>query len=151
MDVDLVLAIAHHLTVLTLVGIIAAEFALLQPGISGTRLSQLARMDAAYGGVAALVLLAGFARVFWGAKGADYYLGNNVFWGKMGLFLLVGLLSIRPTMAFRRWSYALTQDSAYAPGEIEIAASRRFIHLQVAVLVFIPIFAAAMARGYGLS
>jgi putative membrane protein len=33
----------------------------------------------------------------------------------------------------------------------EIATSRRFIHLQAGMLVLIPIFAAAMARGYGAS
>ena len=39
LDLDLTFAILHHLAVFTLVGIIAAEFALLRPGIAGTRLS----------------------------------------------------------------------------------------------------------------
>lgn len=47
MTVDLLLAIGHHLSVFTLVGLLAAEFALLRPGLGGRRIGQLARIDAA--------------------------------------------------------------------------------------------------------
>lgn len=151
MDVDLILAIGHHLGVFGLVAIIAAEFALLRPGLAGTRLGQLARIDGAYGGVAGLVIVVGVLRVIYGASGWEYYATNHVFWAKMAAFLVVGLLSIQPTIAIRRWRKASQSDAAYAVPDGEIAASRRFIHLQAGVLVLIPIFAAAMARGYGVS
>ena len=150
MDIDLILAGAHHLAVFAVVGIIAAEFALLRPGLAGPQLRQLAAIDRAYGGVAMLVILAGVARVFFGQSGAGYYLANHVFWGKMGLFVLVGLLSIQPTRALLRWSRALRDDAGYVVPAAEVAASRRFIHLQLAGLALIPLFAAAMARGYGI-
>ncbi|MFN4208917.1 MAG: DUF2214 family protein, partial [Devosia sp.] len=54
MDSDLILAIAHHLAVFALVAVYAAEFALLRPGVSGTQIRQLGRIDAAYGGLAAV-------------------------------------------------------------------------------------------------
>ena len=149
MDIDLLLAIAHHLAVFTLVGIVAAEFALLRPGLAGKRVGQLARIDRAYGLVAVLVIAAGLGRVFFGINGAGYYLGNHVFWGKMMLFVAVGLLSIQPTISVLRWNKALKAAPDYAPPETEIRASRRFVHLQVGGLVLIPMFAAAMARGYG--
>lgn len=149
MDWDLVLASAHHLAVFTLVALFAAEFALVRPGISGARINQLARLDAAYGGVAGLVIVVGIIRVIFGAVGYEYYLGNHAFWGKMIAFLVMGLLTIPPTMAFRRWAKALSSQPDYAPTENEVSASRRFIHLQAGVLLLIPIFAAAMARGYG--
>ena len=150
MDIDLVLAIAHHLAVFAVVGIVAAEFALLRPGIAGARLSQLARIDSAYGLAAVLLVAAGVGRVFLGVNGAGYYLGNPIFWTKMALFVIVGLLSIQPTVALLGWNKALKADPDYAPPQREIAVSRRFIHLQVGGLVLIPIFAAAMARGYGV-
>ncbi|MCR6671080.1 DUF2214 family protein [Devosia ginsengisoli] len=151
MDIDLILAIGHHLAVFLLVAILAAEFALLRPGLAGARVGQLARIDAAYGGMAMLVIVVGVLRVIFGASGWEYYVANYAFWAKMAAFLAVGLLSIQPTLAIRRWDSAGKGDAGYAVPHTEIAASRRFIHLQAGMLVLIPIFAAAMARGYGVS
>src|ERR1044071_7839207 len=103
MDLDLLLAIAHHLAVFSLVAIFAAELALLRPGLDGPRLSQLARIDAAYGGMATLVIIVGILRVIFGAAGWEYYVGNVMFWSKMAAFVVMGLLTIQPTLAIRRW------------------------------------------------
>ncbi|UXN74392.1 DUF2214 family protein [Devosia sp. A8/3-2] len=149
MDIGLIPAIAHHLAVFAPVGILAAEFALLRPGIAGPRLNQLARIDGAYGGVAMLVIAVGFTRVFFGGVDASYYLTNFAFWAKMAAFVVVGLLSIQPTLSLVRWRKSLASEPDFAPPASEIAASRKFVHGEVAILVLIPIFAAAMARGYG--
>ena len=151
MDLDLVLAIAHHLAVFLLVAILAAEFALLRPGLAGPRIGQLARIDAAYGGVAALVVVVGVLRVIFGASGWGYYVSNYAFWAKMAAFVVMGLLTIQPTIAIRRWLKAGGDDAGYAVPPAEIASSRRYIHLQVGIVLLIPIFAAAMARGYGVN
>lgn len=144
MDWNLILACAHHLAVFSLVGIFAAEFALIRPGLGGARLGQLARIDAAYGAVATVVIVVGIARVCFGGVDPWYYLGNHAFWGKMAR-----LLTIQPTIAIRRWANAGGGIADYVVPEGEIGTSRRFVHLQAAVLLLIPIFAAAMARGYG--
>lgn len=149
MDWDLFLAAAHHLAVFALVAVFAAEFTLVRPGLAGPRLAQLARLDAAYGAMAGLVVAAGLGRIFFGAVDAGYYWGNHAFWGKMAAFLIMGLLTIPPTLSIRRWRNASKDVQGYEPPAKEIAASRRFIHLQAGALVLIPIFAAAMARGYG--
>jgi putative membrane protein len=149
MDIDLILASAHHLAVFTLVGLFAAEFAMLRPGLSGPRIKQLAGIDAAYGAVAGIVIVVGIVRVIFGQSGWQYYVGNHMFWGKMGAFLIMGLLTVPPTMAIRRWLKASNADAGYEIPAAEIATNRRFIHLQAGILLFIPIFAAAMARGYG--
>ena len=150
MAADLILAIAHHLAVFTLVAVFAVEFAAVRPGLAASAIRQLGRIDAVYGAAAGIVVVIGIIRVVFGAKGWDYYAGNHMFWGKMIAFLLVGLLSLPPTLAIRRWSKGLTADAAYVPPASEIAASRRFIHLQAGFLVLVPVFAAAMARGYGM-
>lgn len=149
MDWNLILAVAHHLAVFSLVGVFAAEFALLRPGLSGARIGQLAKVDAAYGGLAGLVVVVGIVRVVFGGVDPSYYLGNHMFWGKMAAFLAMGLLTIQPTMAIRRWVKAGAGTIDYVVPVDEIGRSRRFVHLQAAVLLLIPIFAAAMARGYG--
>lgn len=146
MDWSFLLACAHHLAVFSLVGIFAAEFALLRPGLAGPRLGQLARIDAAYGAMAMLVIVVGVLRVWLGGVDPWYYLGNHAFWGKMAAFLVMGLLTIQPTMAIRRW---VKEGEDYVVPVAEIGTSRRFVHLQAGVLVLIPLFGAAMARGYG--
>lgn len=148
-DLDLILASAHHLAVFGLVGLYAAEFALLRPGLSGKAIAQLARIDAAYGAVAGIVIVVGIVRVIFGAVGWEYYVSNQMFWGKMAAFVVVGLLTIPPTLAIRRWAQVSKSDAGYTPPAAEVTANRRFIHLQAGVLLLIPIFAAAMARGYG--
>ena len=147
MDTDLLLAIAHHLAVFLLVGLFAAEFALLRPGLSGPRIGQLARIDAAYGVVAGLVIVVGVLRVIFGASGWDYYAGNWAFWGKMAAFGVMGILTVPPTLAFRRWSKAASGEAGYTVPLAEVTQQRRFVHLQVAALLLVPAFAAAMARG----
>lgn len=149
MDIDLVLAIAHHLAVFTLVALFAAEFVLVRPGIDGARIGQLARIDGAYGAVAGIVIVVGIIRVIFGASGWEYYVANYAFWAKMAAFLVMGVLTIPPTMAFRNWVKAQSADPGYAPPLAEVKRQRRFIHMQALALLFIPIFAAAMARGYG--
>lgn len=147
---DLSLAIAHHLAVFTLVAVFAAEFALLRPGIDGRRLGQLGALDRAYGGIAMLVIVVGILRVIFGAAGWQYYVGNWVFWAKMIAFAGVGLASIQPTVAILRWVKAAKTDAGFNPPPAEVSAARRFLYLQAALLVLIPSFAAAMARGYGV-
>lgn len=149
MDIDLILAIAHHLAVFALVALYAGELVLLRPGLSGGRIRQLLTIDLAYGGVAGLVIVVGIVRVIFGVRGWEYYATNHMFWGKMVAFLVVALLTIQPTMAIRKWRKGLAMDEGYVPPAVEIATSRRFVHLQAGVLLLIPIFAAAMARGYG--
>ena len=143
LDLNLILAIAHHRAVFTLVAIFAAEFALLRPGIEGKRLMQLSKIYGAYGAVAGLVVIVGIIRVIFGGAGWEYYVTNWVFWAKMLAFLGVGLLSIPPTLAIVRWR------KAGAPSDADVNTARRFLHAEAALLIFIPAFAAAMARGYG--
>lgn len=79
MDIDLIVTVVHHLAVFTVVGIVAAEFALLRPGLSAAPLLRLAKIDQAYGEAARLVVLAGVARVMFGRTEATYYLTNPIF------------------------------------------------------------------------
>ena len=70
---DLVLAIAHHIFVFVLFGIVFAEFFALRPGLGRDTVARLARLDLFYGIDAGLVLIAGFSRAVFVAKGWHYY------------------------------------------------------------------------------
>ncbi len=148
MDIaDLLLASAPHLLVFLLAAILAAEWVLVRPGLSGDRLSLLARIDGAYGGVAIAVIAVGVARVVFGLKGWEFYVANHVFWTKMAAFVVVGLLSIRPTMRILAWRKL---PAGHQVADDEIRSLRAWIKAQIAVFALIPVLAAAMARGVGI-
>ena len=145
---DLILAILHHLAIVTLIVLLAVEFALLRPGITADNLRRVAHVDAAYGAAAGLVVVIGVSRVIWGAKGAEYYLSNPWFWAKMASFLCIGLLSIPPTLALLKWRREARRDAGFCPSDHDIARLRRFVHAEVGLLALVVGFAATMAR-YG--
>jgi len=144
--VDLLLAILHHILVFALVGLLAAELALLQPGLSGSALGRLGRVDAAYAGVALAVVIVGVCRVVFGLKGWEYYVSNHAFWGKMIAFVLVGLLSIGPTRRIAGWRRRKTG----AVPDSEVSAVRSWVKGEVLFVGLVLVFAAAMARGVGM-
>ena len=145
---DLALAVVHHWALLLLIATLFAEFVLLRQPSSADGVRTLARVDQAYGGAAMLLLAAGFARVFWGAKGADFYLDNPVFWAKVAVFVGVGLLSIVPTVRYPRWLKQLKTDGRL-PAEGQLQDTRRWVSWQLLLFVVLPVLAAMMARGIG--
>jgi putative membrane protein len=150
MFTDWALASLHHLAIFTLAAMIAAELAILMGIIEAKAIVRLASIDAGYGAAATAVVIFGVARVIWGVKGYEYYLANHIFWTKMALFLIVGLLSIRPTFRYLAWRRQLRADAAFRPAAPEVARMRAYLWAEAAFFLAIPVAAAAMARGYGL-
>jgi putative membrane protein len=147
--IDLALAIAHHLLVFSLAGILAFEIGSIRPSITRDDVLRIARVDLWYGILAAAILVVGFTRAIFAAKGWAYYSVNVLFWAKMCAFLIVGLLSIAPTVALIRWRKASERDPAFSPPQDAVRGIRRFLWAEAALFALIPTFAAAMARGYG--
>jgi putative membrane protein len=143
---DLVLAVAHHLIVFTLVAVLAAELALCRPGISGGALTRLARVDGVYGACAGLVVLVGISRVIFGLKGPHYYLHNPWFWAKMSAIVIVALLSIGPTISILGWRATARDAPGFIPTEAAVARVRQFILVEFAFLALVLVCAATMAR-----
>ena len=106
---DLLLAIAHHLLIFTLFGLLVTEMVMLKPELPRATLLRLARIDIVYGIVAGLIVVVGFSRVHFGLKGPEFYEQNPVFWAKIAAFVVVGLLSIQPTVRIIRWRRAVGQ------------------------------------------
>lgn len=146
---DLVLSIAHHLLVFTMLGALVAEFALLGSTVSARIVRRLSLLDLTYGAVATAVVAVGFLRVYYGAKGPDFFLHNHAFWAKLTVFVVIALLSLPPTLRILGWRRRLQRDPAFAPTQDEVRCMRRFMLAELALFPLIPAFAAAMVRGYG--
>jgi putative membrane protein len=141
---DLGFAIAHHLLVFSLFGVLFSELIIVRPGLTRDAAARIASIDLWYGLLAGLIVIVGLARAHLAAKGWDYYSHNGFFWAKIGIFVVIGLLSLPPTFAYIRWNRA-----GLAPDDSQVARVRRYLYLEL--LLFAPLlaFAAAMARGYG--
>lgn len=146
--IDFSLAAAHHVVVFALAGLLFAELVLVRAGLAAGAVKRLAGIDTGYGLLAFGVIVVGVLRVLFGDKGWDFYSVSHAFWTKMGLFLVVAILSIIPTLSFRRWQRAAGGSADFLVPRDEIATARRFIHIQLGLLLLIPIAAAAMARGF---
>ena len=142
--IDLGLAVLHHIAVFGLVALLAMEGLLLKAAPVDT--ARLVRIDAFYGLTAVLVVAIGAARVMWGGKSWAYYADNPYFWGKLGLFLALGLLSIGPTLLFLRWRKASRDGAAFIPPAGALKQARTWVGLEALLLVPLLACAAAMAR-----
>ena len=131
-------AFLHHFAAFTMVAALAVEFILIRGPLDPGTARKLLRADMVYGLSATALLVIGLLRVFYFEKGAAYYFYNWAFIAKLALFVLVALLSIYPTVKFVRGF-----DSSSVP------AIRRILHLELAAVVFILLFAALMADGIG--
>ena len=149
MTLDALLAYAHLLAILTMVVFLSSEAALCRPEwLSAAVVQRLATVDRVYGAAAVAVLVTGFARIYLGTKGAGWYWGNWLLYTKLGLFVVMGLVSIAPTLRLARWKKALDATGAL-PAADEVRATRKLVMLQAHVLPVIPLAAVFLARGYG--
>jgi putative membrane protein len=141
---DLWLAIGHHVLVFALFGVLFAELVLVRKGVDLATIARVGRIDLMYGAVAGLIVAVGFSRAIFAAKGWLYYSHNLFFHLKVGTFLVIGLLSIPPTLAYIRWRRA-----GAMPSDAQVAGVRRWLVAELVLFALLPAFAAAMARGYG--
>ncbi|GAB3355549.1 DUF2214 family protein [Lysobacter tyrosinilyticus] len=145
---DLILASLHHLLFFALITMLVAESVLLRGSVDASIVQRLARLDSGYGMSAGLLLVIGLLRVFKGVKGYDFYLHNPWFHAKLGCFVLVGLLSILPTVRFLRWRKAAKDNPGFVPSRAEVASLARIVKFELVLVAAILVFAAMMAR-YG--
>lgn len=149
MTLEAILAYVHFLAILTMVVFISSEAALCRiEWMNEKVVERLARVDAIYGMAAILVLGTGIARTIWGVKGSSWYWTNPLLHIKLTLFIVVGLISIFPTITYIRWRRQLRADGVLPP-EAEVRKTRKLVMIQAHILVLIPLFAVFLARGFG--
>lgn len=149
MTTEPLLAYLHILAILTMVVFLASEAALCRVDwLNAKVVERLSKIDMVYGIAAVAVLATGFARTYWGAKGMGWYWSNPLLHVKVTLFVVIGLLSIKPTLMFARWKREL-RATGKLPEEAQIRQARRFVMVQAHLLPLIPLAAVFLARGFG--
>ncbi|MES2177049.1 MAG: DUF2214 family protein [Gemmatimonadota bacterium] len=101
--------------------------------------------DAWWGVAAILWLITGVWRLVKGTeKSPSYYMTNQAFLLKMGLFLTIVALEIWPMMTLIRWRTKKAVPNQRDVGRIEIIS-----YVQCALVVVMVFAAVSMARGFG--
>ena len=144
---DAILAYLHYGAIFTLIGFLAKEWTLLRAGAANVDVERIAAADAGFGIAAGVVLITGALRAVYGAKGWVFYAHNPAFHVKVGLFVLVGLISIAPTLRFLRWRKARRQDASFRVPETEWTRVRRLVMIELHLIALIPLAAVIMSRG----
>jgi putative membrane protein len=147
MTATIALAFVHHLAAFLVFAALLVELVLLRGELTVASARSLLRMDALYGIAAAAVLAAGLLRVFYTEKGAAYYFASGSFLAKLALFVVVGLLSIYPTVKFLPWRKALREQRLPVFDSAALRTARVIVHAELTLLVIILVLAPMMARG----
>lgn len=146
-----IVAYLHYASFMVSFGALAIERFTLKAELSLKEGWRMVLADAAYGIAATTVLVTGILRVLYFGKGSDYYISNPVFWAKVALFLIVGTISLYPTISFILWVGPLRQEITPKLPEVAVTRLRQVIEFELVGFLAIPLLAALMARGIGLA
>jgi putative membrane protein len=142
-------AFLHHVAAFTLVAALAIEFAMSRGELAVGKARTFLRADQIFGISSGILVVVGLARVFYFEKGSGYYLHSVPFIAKMSLFVIVGLLSIYPTVRALSWRESLKSGTVPTIAREQMQKIRSIVHLELAGVVLIILCAALMARGIG--
>jgi putative membrane protein len=147
MTAEIILRYLHFISLFLIVSTLVAEHLLLKKEMSRIEINRLARIDAVYG-MAAITLLGAGLTLWLGSIGkpAVFYTKNWIFHTKITLFILVGLLSIYPTVFFIKNRKGSADESVTIPKAIFW-----MVRFELLLIFIIPILAGLMAKGIGLS
>ncbi len=148
MTLEAILAALHLVAILTFVVFLSSQAALCRSEwMNAAVVERLVRLDVIYGAAALVMIGSGLARLFWGIKGVSWYVSQPLFHIKITIVVVMAILSIWPSIMFRRWRRNL-QASGALPDELEVKKVRRLVMIQSHVLPVVAVIAVFWARGW---
>jgi putative membrane protein len=131
----------HIVSILVMVSLLVVELTLLRTELTRAELKRISRIDGLYGLAAIAVVAAGLTMWFRVGKGENFY-ANPILYTKVALAIIVGLISIVPTVYYLRQAKGGPSETVHVPARI-----RQLVVLQLILLSFIPLLAVIMAQG----
>lgn len=148
MTLEAVLAALHLVAILTFVVFLSSQAALCRTEwMNAAVVERLARLDMIYGVAAMVMIASGLARLFWGVKGLSWYVSQPLFHIKITVVVAMAILSIWPSIMFRRWQRN-QQATGALPSAVEVKKVRRLVMIQAHVLPLVAVIAVFWARGW---
>jgi putative membrane protein len=95
-------------------------------------------------------LATGLARLLFFGQDTSYYLANRLFWLKIALFIVIGLIALFPTRQYIHWNREARTAPTFAPLTRELERVRGSLALQLGLMLLLPLLGILVARGYGV-
>lgn len=134
----------HFISIFVLVSLVVVQYMQLKPTMATVDLKRLARIDIFYGAAAGLTLITGLTLCFLVGKDSHFYTSNPLFHIKVTTFVLVGLLSIYPSLF-------LAKNKDHSSANISVPKNVRLIvRAELIVILIMPLLAVLIASGYQL-
>jgi putative membrane protein len=145
MTTELLLRYLHFISIFIIVAALVSEHVLIKKTMGRHEIARLATIDGVYG-LATLILLGAGLTLWLGGFGkpAEFYSKNWIFHTKLTLFIIIGLLSIYPTVFFLKNRKGDAQDVVQVPSKIFW-----MLRAEILLLFIIPLLAGLMAKGNG--
>jgi len=150
MVISAVFAFLHFFAVFGIFGTVFLEWQTMSPNPSYAEAKRIQRCDRWYGIFAVLVLIVGFFRVYYFEKGYSFYTASPFFHAKLTLFVLVGLLSIYPTVRFIKWRPQTGKGQAPVVSAQEYRRVINVLRAELLLLLGVALCASLMARAVGV-
>ena len=145
-----IVAYIHYFGIVLCFGALIFERIILKQNLSKNETISIIVADVIYGIAGLAILITGILRVKYYGQGGDYYTGNPIFWIKVSLYIIVGLISLYPTTTYILWAIPLSKNKLPVISENLVKRFRLIIMTELVGFAVIPFFATLMSRGIGL-
>ena len=144
-------AYIHYLGIILCFGSLLFERIILKTNLNKKETIAMIIADSIYGIAGLAILITGILRVKYFGQGGGFYTSNPIFWIKITLYIVVGLLSLYPTITYILWSIPLSKNKLPNISEQLVKRFRLIITTELIGFAIIPFFATLMARGIGIA
>ena len=145
MNITLIVRYIHFISILIVFATLVFEYLMLANQLDRKTIGKISRVDGIYGVFAIVIVGAGLTLWLWVGKPAEFYNANGIIYIKLGLFSLVGILSIWPTIFFLKQRKGDENEMVEIPPLI-----KKLVLAEIILMLLIPALAVMMANGVNL-
>ena len=143
-------AYVHYLGIILCFGALMFERIILKMNLSKNDTISIIIADVIYGIAGLAILVTGILRVKYFGQGGEFYTSNPIFWIKVSMYILIGLISLYPTTTYILWAIPLSKNKLPVISENLVRRFKLIITTELIGFAVIPFFATLMSRGIGL-
>ena len=144
-------AYIHYLGIILCFASLLFERLTLKVNLTRNETISMIIADVIYGLAGIALLITGILRVKYFGQGGDFYTSNPIFWFKVSVYGIVGLLSLYPTTTYIFWAIPLSKNELPIISDNIVKRFKFIISTELTCFAMIPFLATLMARGIGLT
>ena len=144
-------AYIHYLGIILCFSALLYERISLKIDLNKKEVINMILADVIYGIAGLAILITGILRVKYFGQGGEFYFSNPIFWFKVSLYIIVGLLSLYPTTTYLLWAIPLSKNDLPTISDNLVRRFNFIISIGLFCFAIMPFFATLMARGIGLN